>query len=313
MKLIRTQTGGYPRTMDPVLSMQAEMIAGMNASFANLGKDMVLQGCVLTNNGNGTVNIAAGIMYVSAQVLRFDGAQNIPADGSKAIVVGSAVDSNPLVFGNQSTYNLYTEQKAIIVPQDPNNFVQMKVGTSLYSLQQYMADQVNASVTAQINASVSNLINGALQSVVNATFPKGSIREVYDMDGTFLQNFDSSGKGIAAPWINWAIDNGNNGTKDSQGRATIGAGSYTESGSTSTYTSGQKLGEANHLLTINEMPQHAHTLSGINTGGSFQTAVNSYQNGLLNTGTTNTLPSGGSTPHNNLPPSIAVYRVVKIS
>jgi hypothetical protein len=318
--------------MDPILSLQTEMIAGLNAQFANLGRDMVLQGCAVTSNGtnaqiqgqifgnqSGTVNIASGIMYVSGQVVRFDGATGIAADGSQAIVLGSAVDSNPLVFGNQNTYNLYTEQKAVIVAQDPNNKTQMKVTTSaLYSFQQYMADQVNASVIAQINSSVATLINNSIQTIVNNSFPKGSIREVYDLDGTFTQNFDSSGKGKVAPWVGWYLDISayNNGTPGSDGRATIGAGTFNDSVGNRNLVigSGTLLGEASHILANNEMPTHTHSSLVLGTNNSLTTSSGGHAVPSLDTtpGAIQTGSAGLGQAHNNMQPSIGVYRVVKM-
>ena len=315
MKLIRTQTGGYPRTMDPILSLQAEMITGINAPFANLGVDLVLQGCTVIDNLNGTVNIAAGIMYVSGQVLRFDAATNIAADGSQAIVVGSTVDSQPpVVFGNQTAYSLYTEQKAIIVPQDPNNHAQIKIGKTLYTFQKYLADQVNTAVVNQINSSLTSIVNNSVQSLINASYPKGSIKEVYDFDGTFTKNFDGQGIGKVYPWVGWALDiGGGNGTVGSQGRVTVGVGTFNDvSGNrTLTINSGDLLGEASHLLTIPEMPTHSHDQQADvyhTQGGGTSPAAGSGGNGTRGT----TFPTGGGQAHNNMQPSIGVYRVVKI-
>ena len=100
MKLINTLPGGYRRVMDTLLGLQTEMITAVNAPFAALGYDLVLSGCAVTNNNNGTVTIAPGIMYVGGQTVRFDGAQNISADGSQAIILAAAVTSTPWPFAD---------------------------------------------------------------------------------------------------------------------------------------------------------------------------------------------------------------------
>ena len=54
---------------------------------------------------------------------------------------------------------------------------------------------------------------------------------------------------------NWQLCDGTNGTPDLRNRFVVGAGSSYNVGSTG--------GEATHTLTINEMPSHNHSFSGI--------------------------------------------------
>jgi hypothetical protein len=54
---------------------------------------------------------------------------------------------------------------------------------------------------------------------------KGNISMNYDIDGTFLTNFDGTGLGIVSPWIGWARFNGNNGLPDATGTMFVGVGS----------------------------------------------------------------------------------------
>lgn len=58
-------------------------------------------------------------------------------------------------------------------------------------------------------------------------------------------------------------------------------------------------GEATHLLTVTEMPSHAHGLSTFNTGS---TVTRAGEGGATAGGTTNTNTAGGGAAHNNLPP-----------
>jgi len=290
MKLLSTLTGGYKRVMDRLLTLQSETQIFINAQFAALGFDMVLQGCEVTDNGNGTVTIAPGIILIGGNAVRYAGGSNISADGSMAFVANAPVTSTPGIFGDGSTKALYSEVFAGVAAQDPSNTSQIKIKTTLYNLQQYIKDQINAAE------------------------PKGTIKEVYDLDGTFLDNFNTDGLGVTPKWINWALDNGNNGTPGSAGKVLVAAGVYTDpvSGLETTFVAGDTGGELAHKLTVAEMPSHTHPQGAdvyYSTGsGSSHTAGDS---GSGSRG--NTLATGGDTPHNNMQPYNVPYRVVKIN
>ena len=91
------------------------------------------------------------------------------------------------------------------------------------------------------------------------------------------------------------------------------------------YPAGSKGGEAEHVLTVEEMPIHDHSLESI-TGTDDMNFVNGSGSFLLqNSDTTVDWPSaknakmkygntgsvGGNKPHNNLPPYLAVYTWVR--
>ena len=73
------------------------------------------------------------------------------------------------------------------------------------------------------------------------------------------------------------------------------------------YPSGSTGGEAEHTLTIQEMPNHTHSLTlvadGIG-GNSGRGVVYDYKNGST---IATTDPTGNNIPHNNMPPYLAVY------
>lgn len=86
------------------------------------------------------------------------------------------------------------------------------------------------------------------------------------------------------------------------------------------YAAGSKGGEAEHGLTVDEMPSHYHYVysegSGTSTTKKSRIEYNSW-----NTSSTKapdgdgwgvkTMDTGGSQPHNNLPPYLAVYTWVR--
>ena len=94
-----------------------------------------------------------------------------------------------------------------------------------------------------------------------------------------------------------------------------------------TYAAGSTGGEAEPLLTTDELPSHTHSLESI-TGTDDMNFINGSGSFLLqNSDTTVDWPSaknaemkygntgsvGGNKPHNNLPPYLAVYMWVRIA
>lgn len=79
-------------------------------------------------------------------------------------------------------------------------------------------------------------------------------------------------------------------------------------GAGSSYTNGSTGGEAEHTLTVDEMPSHSHGLP-ITTNGTISS--NNYFKATANQGgtyyTPQTINTGGSQAHNNMPPYLVVY------
>lgn len=292
MKELRELQGGYPRAADYLLNLQTELLTATNGLFKALDIDLVLAGCSITDHGNGTVSISAGLIYVSGEILRFDGAANIIADGTKTFVKGNYVTSDSHQFADLQNKDLYKEAKAIIGDYSSSN--QIKIKAALTNLKSYIADLV-----------------------AGAAF-KGEKRVIVDFDGTFLNNFDASGLGIVSPYIGWALGNGNNDTPDYRGRGGIGAGRYTSpiDGQQIDYAAGNKTtgytygGVDRHKLLIAEMPKHRFTYNAP------QSAANVDAGSANRFGHTpapaNTNELGGDQPHNNMQPYVVEHVIIKL-
>lgn len=82
-----------------------------------------------------------------------------------------------------------------------------------------------------------------------------------------------------------------------------------------TYQNGTAGGEANHTLTINEMPSHQHSVPfGATTAGDSSGFPYAWESGLTSAtqgkgwgANAGTFAQGKSQPHNNMPPYLAVY------
>lgn len=77
-----------------------------------------------------------------------------------------------------------------------------------------------------------------------------------------------------------------------------------------TYSNGATGGEANHTLTVSEMPSHNHstTLYGHNNKGNISSNHRSVWSGSTDMSASNWIQNtGGNQAHNNMPPYLAVY------
>jgi len=151
-----------------------------------------------------------------------------------------------------------------------------------------------------------DLKSGTIQQLLDLLRPLvGKLQyEVIEMDVTtqyITDNFDSTGLGINL-CEGFAICNGNNGTKNRDGRTGIAYG-------TNYSFVGFVGGEATHTLTIPELPSHTHDFisyiqSGSNSGSGGEAA------GYFST--IPTAPTGSGVSHNNMQPYIVTLMIMKL-
>ena len=92
-----------------------------------------------------------------------------------------------------------------------------------------------------------------------------------------------------------------------EGRFLLGAGSYSEDGTDYYYEGGSIGGENKHTLTVEEMPSHDHY--GV-ARFDYDIKAGSHPSAKQTDSTTNlprTNSTGGSNPHNNMPPYLVAY------
>jgi hypothetical protein len=117
--------------------------------------------------------------------------------------------------------------------------------------------------------------------------------------GSVIFTFNSDNPGTTRP--GWS---GTTWLQISQGRFIVGVGTGIDSrGESKPITPGNNTGEYNHILTIDEMPGHTHTVDNI-------VLVRGYQGsggGLVGRSSANSGSTGGSQAHNNTPPGFGLY------
>ena len=149
------------------------------------------------------------------------------------------------------------------------------------------------------NADNADTVGGkTVEQLISAAMPVGSI-------------ILWSGNTSTIP-TNWKLCNGTNGTPDLRNRFVIGAGN--------SYGVGATGGEANHTLSVAEIPSHSHASGGesnynVMKNGNGELGYTHYQESW-ETVPMNSLSSsntGGSQAHNNMPPYYALAYIQKIA
>ena len=117
--------------------------------------------------------------------------------------------------------------------------------------------------------------------------------------GSIIFTFNSNNPGTTRS--GWS---GTTWSQISQGLFIVGVGTGIDSrGESKPITPGNNAGEYNHILTIDEMPGHTHTVGNI-------VLVNGYQGsggGKVGRSSANSGSTGGSQAHNNTPPGFGLY------
>lgn len=95
--------------------------------------------------------------------------------------------------------------------------------------------------------------------------------------------------------------------KFAEGRALIGTGELNDGTITKKFEAGNITGTFEHTLTVDQMPAHTHSFKQLRQEGPGPDTKHNFTIAQKEQASYNTESAGGSKPHNNMQPSIAVH------
>jgi hypothetical protein len=283
-KIDFTQPGGYPLDQDTFgfMQMNAQMVAQLAALC---GPFAILSGCEQTGS-----NVSNGYIILNGEILPF---------------IGGAIQAKVIIQESKTLLNYEDGVQRPSLIERVATFGDDGVTNVLWAS---FKRNTPVGLIARIEA-LEDLPGRvkALEDFLEEFHPwlPKDVKEIDCTQEYITANFDASGLGKNER-LGWAICNGNNGTRNRQGRVGVQYSPYEFEFS---YL-GQASGEKAHALTEAENAPHTHPIDKAGNG-SGPTARYST-NGSSFSGGGSTGSSGQGQSHNNLQPYIVSLFIQKL-
>lgn len=269
-----TQPGGFPLDQDVLNFMQGNIFLAAQAAALG-GQNCILSGCEVVGG-----NVSNGYVVIAGEILPFVGS---PKD-EKVVIVEQAEDLN---------YEDGVSRPA--------------------QLTRYATCGDDGVTNILFDSLERNTAEGVLARIrrLEGLHLPGDIKEIDVTAAYIAANFDATGLGINER-AGWAICNGNNGTRNRNGRVPV----QYDPNNVKFNTPGNTGGAETHTLTNNQLPRHRFQVSGV--GGSDDYGMgNDFEKSGGGGSTfyrTNVYTGyiGNDDPHNNLQPYIVTLFIQKL-
>lgn len=217
----------------------------------------------------------------------------------------TSLQGNVNINSNNGTINISSFKNINITP-GTNQLVNIAGTLNASQIFQGLPDEiVNNPVTLNNTNAFLLVPTGCVMPYAGSTNPNGWLLcdgasyNIYDRQALFLvvgYTFGGSGNSFNVP--------------DLRGRIPVG---YSNGISNITNKNiGDTGGEETHILSVNEMPSHAHDFSTYNNTGNHGINLAGSHGVVTDYNSTNTTGyTGGSLPHNNMQPYIALNYIIK--
>lgn len=275
-----TKPGGLRFTQDILAFMQNSYVDCITKVAGSLGDKIILDGVV--NNGAGLLS-DGWILYMGEPIL-FSG-------GQLAAKVKIVETKDPVQFKNGLSQPILINRVATCDVIGDFNFSELKRF---------------ASFTTDVKEKYDNY------------WRTGDIKEVDCTMQYVMDNFDNTGLGINER-VGWAVCNGNNGTRNRQGRTSIGLQYPTQNVNPNNNlwdalynTIGNTVGKNKHQLATQELPVTNIVIPTVGYAGIGGSGTKLVGNAATPSGADLTLSFGSNQEHENRQPSIVTLIIQKL-
>jgi hypothetical protein len=272
MKQLLFDLGGRPFVNDDLQALQRELTDAITAPYTSKGA-FIVHGCQVSGPSNGAYVVAAGILFLNGELMRFPGQSSVTLPAQ--LQAGTPLTSDYRQYQVGGSKDCMRETQAVLVAFDPS----------------YTGQRIE--ILSTYGGKTWQHVQQALQRTVSAVewlANFGSTEQAYYVNGL--------GQHGSPAW-GWALCDGRNGTADLRGRFVAGLdpaqADYDVVGDTG--------GEEFHRLSIPEMPTHTHSGNFANANSiiTFSTG-SSPGNAAQWGGASGVGQSGGNQSHENRPP-----------